>query len=249
MNFTYKGNKENLVAIIKGRSKKKYVYYTFNDTRDAFSELELEGDEHFIPIPLKKKNQRSCINLTGSSGSGKSVLVGKMIAEYLKHHKDVNVYMISAGDTRNDPAFENIKFQQIDIEYYYNNGYELEDFSDTLLIFDDFSHFTDPNHSKFVLHLLNQLLERSRKLNCSIWVINHDARNFTKTKLLLLETKAFVMFPQHNKKSSRQLLQNYGEVDKDEITEMLGLNHGEFTFLYLCRVPSFYITNKKIKAL
>ena len=126
------------------------------------------------------------------------------------------------------------------------NDAQLEEFRNSLVVFDDYTNQQYKEMDKWVDSLLKQLLERSRKLKTHLIIANHQQRAGHKTTLLNIESQAFVVFYMSNRNETAKLLKNYLDFNKENIAFLFTINNGRFSTAYINRNPRYVITNKLI---
>ena len=268
-----KCNKPNIpIAYFIEDDKPKKIYYTeckCKDADDKFSELETTSE--LIPIPFFVENQRiGPICVCSLSGGGKSTYCARLLNEIIKldnkhvtvgeedglpiivqkHKKSPldlqGIYLITAA-TEADPAYDMFPPIRLDIEDAMNKA-TLDDFANSVVLFDDHTNQGSKERDSWVNDLKNQLLERSRKLRTHLIICNHRQRAGSKTALENIESQAFVVFYRSNKNESRKLLTNYLDFTKQQIDNLLSIDDGRFSAAYINRNPSYIITRHKIYA-
>jgi hypothetical protein len=250
------------IALLKHSSKDKandlIVCHSHNKSLGSTG-IHIDPKEFTLyPIPYKSENQRICANIVGASGSGKSVFLARFIRASNKYDKSIEHNLLITASESEDPAFdivieglskkkqEQYEVRKIDMEYA-PSELAIEQLANYNLIFDDYGFQKDAMTNKWLQHLQGQLLERSRKLNTNLYIINHDARNFNKTKLTLIESQTFVVFPQSNEDSARKLLKSYCFENKERLNYAMGIDNGPFTFLLYQRNPAYIMSQDRIE--
>ena len=246
MFFSFEKDKTSVpVCVVNSEIGNRIIYYYDEQPKDGFKKYSAKKGETLFPIPFKVKNQRVCCNIIGKSGSGKSRFVNRLVKELTKVDKSTkNNYLITAS-TEKDPAFT-IDLGIVDIPYTMENS-TIEDSSNSNMIFDDWLNSTSKEQDEFVLSFAKQLLERSRKLNTNLFILNHDARNFNQTKLILLESSSFVVFPKTNLNAAIKLGKSYLQWEKSDIDFLKSIDNGRFTFVFIQINPSFWISQDRIQ--
>lgn len=254
--------------------KKKYVYYTecqcTGVEEEKFRQLTVDRDIEIQPIPFFRPGQRiGPISICASSGSGKSIYCRKLTQEILDlaklkivHGEDgelefqppdpnkkppiikiEGVYLLTAA-TETDPAFSKFPPIRLDIDDAMENQVEIENFRNSVVIFDDFKKANKRQKQKFdwVNNLRMDLLDKSRKLGIHLLICNHRQRAGHDTALENIEAQAYVVFYRSNKVETRKLLSNYVDMTKSQIDELINRDDGMFSTAYVNRNPSFVIT-------
>jgi hypothetical protein len=184
-------------------------------------------DGVFNMLPLvnnEDTNQRDAILVAGQSGVGKSVYISQYIENYKKLFNGNEVYLFSKIE--DDKAFNNLDIKRIVIdEKILEYDFDLLDFKNSLVIFDDYS-VSDTNINKKIEDMIHQLLEKSRKQQTYIIVVNHLLQNNTKqTKSIIFESTKYVIFPRCSSKYQlNRFLREYMGLDKIQIQKIYSLN-------------------------
>lgn len=263
---TNKDKKVKGVAIAMILPEKKIVYYydldenKFKEPEKCFRKLILEDDDkkiHAIPYKPPEGVQRVAPMIFGLSGSGKSLYLARLINRYdhiLPKKKikgkevETNIYLLTANQSDEiDPAYEEsgLDVKKIDISWAMNN-LTIDMLSNSFVIFDDF-WFYNKQYDTFMQSLLNNLLERSRKMHISIFMILHDARNGKQTKLPLLESTSFTGFIRSNTNAVLKLFDNYADFNREQLNYIKKLNgNGRFTTITYNKNPSYLISEDRI---
>lgn len=220
------------IAIIKGGKYDGKIIYVDSDTKQeeekeemekipTFKELKLPSDAVFQPIPDKTK-ERDCHFISGASGSGKSTWTKKFVKEYQKQHKKNPVYLFSRK--KEDENLDDAKPLRIKIEdNLIEDPLKMEDFKNSLVIFDDTDIISNKIHKAIVDHLRDEILQGGRSINVSSIITNH---NFTgrELKTVLNECHTITVFPANYNRGMKYLLEEYLGIDKKIINKIRKAN-------------------------
>ena len=261
MFFTYKeeGSVAPVAVILhkqivndKEKTVRKYVYYTEKKGPDSFKQLQLTDEEKeertIVPIPFrepKKKNRRVMTNIVGSSGSGKSYLLGNILREYTKIHKDRKDRYLFTAALEDDPAFAGLKIKRVDLAWAVQNA-ELEDIKQSICIFDDFQYMPSKEIEEWVIHFMRAALERSRKLEADLFTIVHDTKQAWITKLLNLECGNYILFPVSNRNASIGILKTCMGFNKKQMEYFKLINNGMYSYVMVNKNPPYLISQDRI---
>lgn len=138
MNFEHVGEPLCIVQN-KGSKNPKVIHVSDNksgEVHHSFNSLILDGNETFQPIPNTKK-ERSCLYITGASGSGKSWYVAAYCTEFKRIFPKRDIYLISS--LSDDSSIDRIKgLQRIKLnDEFLKTDLNSDDFKNALVIFDD----------------------------------------------------------------------------------------------------------------
>lgn len=218
------------------------------------TEYDTSNKLQHIPYLDVDKKQRSAVYISGISGSGKSTLASNLIKAYRKRldKPKLDCIFFTTGSEK-DPAFNKLKnFHHISIrDDPLFLEIQIEHLKDSIVIFDDYTAIADKILQAKVMNLLNDLLERSRKLNVQIIVINHQTQNYQKTRLTIFECDTYFLNPNVNEDSVRKFLKSYVTDNKYRINEMVESAQTEVFDWVVVRksFPMYYASNHKIKLL
>lgn len=214
--------------------------------------------EPIIDPNIYKKNQREVYLISGASGSGKTTLASKIIKNYKETFPKHNIVLFSP--IVDDPAYTDLGMNQIELnedfkdnqswgtadleaEDYNDEIITINDFYDTLVVFDDCDHIHDKKIRRIIMDIRDQLLELGRHKRCSMIVINHQLRNYALTKILLMECNKVVVFPHSGTKGQiRDYLKTYGGYSKDEIDKIFNIRSH---WILLSKTAPMYILHDK----
>ena len=150
-------------------------------------------------MPYKNEsegNTRQIAYVSGSSGSGKSYYCAEYIKEYVKMFSKNKVILFSG--VNNDKQLDDIKNLirvKLDDEFA-NKEISLEDFRDTLVIFDDCEAIENRLVASKLNSLLSMILVQGRHQNIFCLLTTHNTTNAAKTKLILIECHSITLFLQ-----------------------------------------------------
>lgn len=216
------------IAIIKGGKYDGKIIYVNSDTGSlddkddelkvpSFVDLKLPSDAVFQPIPDKTK-ERDCHFISGMSGSGKSTWTKKFVKEYKNQHKKNPVYLFSRKNE--DENLDDVKPLRVKIaDNLIEDPLKMEDFKESLVIFDDTDIISDKLLRKVVDHLRDEILQGGRSINISCVITNH---NFTgrELKTVLNECHTITVFPANYNRGMKYLLNEYLGLDKKIINKI-----------------------------
>ena len=185
-------------------------------------------DEVTGPIQhtANKKTERSILYVTGQSGSGKSYYTKDYATNYQKMYPKNEVYLISA--VQDVSTIDKIKkLRKIDIfkPVFSEVEIPLEEFKDSLVIFDDVDSISNKNLRKKVWSVMSNILTMGRHYNISAIITFHVATSGNETKLILNESQSITIFPSASGgRTLKYLLDSYLGLDKKQIERIKQLD-------------------------
>lgn len=212
--LTIKDNNDKNVGQIYHYEKAK------DDVNDGFLDLELEDDYKFHHIS-NQNNERDVLFVSGMAGSGKSYYVNEYSKEYHSIHPKRPIYLFSFK--REDKTLDSNKtIKRINIfdAEFLDEEIGVEDFRDSLVIFDDIECISEKKLKTKIFKLLTELLQIGRSYNVSICFANHEPTNSQETKPILTESQSITIFPKNmGNKKLQYLLDSYFGMDKEQIAK------------------------------
>ena len=199
------------------------IYYTPGIPKERRVK-RLEFDRNITPVPYidVKHNQRTACFISGISGSGKSTLAVNLIKKIrrVRHDRKRPIAVFQNG-TIEDPAFEDLN----DIEFIDLNDerfmeIQIEDLSEYIIVFDDFEGLENKDLLKYTYNFLKNVLERTRKLEVDVIIINHMLMNYNKTKNIIFECSEYYLNIAANRNACIKFLKSYTELSKKQIEEL-----------------------------
>jgi hypothetical protein len=191
------------------------------DTRTK--NLTLPG-QMISPMPFLDidHKQRSATFVSGVSGSGKSRVGASLIRKLRWLRKDPKrpaaVFSTTLID---DPAYAGLNHVEfISLEDPRFLELEIPELEDRIILFDDHENLKNPKLAKYALDFIKDVLERTRKLNVDIVVINHMTQNYHATRNIIFECDTYYLNIAQNRNSSRRFLKAYSELPKEEINDL-----------------------------
>ena len=110
--------------------------------------------------------------MTGPSVSGKSTYTRKYLEQWKKKNKDKEIYVFSS--LPEDESLDDVKPQRIKLDRsIYEEPIGVEEFQDSVVIFDDIDVISDKKIRDAVYNILNKVLEIGRDFKITTLVTNH----------------------------------------------------------------------------
>lgn len=214
------------ISILKGddRNKKVNRLLCYDENKDKGEKtINLSDDLFFQPIPDTDKNKRKIWYIAGASGSGKSYTAKIIANNYVKLYPDRTIFVISKLDE--DETLDSIEgdLERLNYQEFDDNPPDINEFSDCLIIFDDFDTIQPKKVLDKVLNFIDDISIMGRKHkdgqgNVSMIVISHYLTNYKKTRLILNECDYLTLFPQATSSHAlNYVLKNYVGMDKHDV--------------------------------
>lgn len=245
------------VLLLKSKQEEEDRLICYVNSDEGQQKIIFKPSEYEINIiPFKLPKQRVAVCIFGKSGSGKSSACASLIRNSLKYDrsKQENLLVTAAEDP--DEAFDDVTkgmnkddkekyaVRILDTDDAMEKDVKANELTDRNIIFDDYNESGDPELDSYVQHLLSALLERSRKLNTSLYILLHKVMAGHSTTRVLNESESFLSFPKRNFNATAKLFKDYCDMDKKQLDQIKRLNgDGLFTICYYQRSPSYLISN------
>jgi hypothetical protein len=246
MNLSWEPASESSTAIavardVKNPSHYKVVYLNSDEdgaqTADAYVEGPAGGfGAAKISLPPSKQwqlealppmapesddSKREVLLVTGPSGSGKSHWVRAYVKNYLRLFPKNDVYLIS--NLKKDDTLDAVKeIKRIDVDKLAANPpKDIQTWANSLVIIDDVEGLDGPKATA-VQQVQDMIASEGRHSKTTLLRAAHNATDYKKTRLLLQECHAFVIFPQHGGHNQlTYLLTKYASFDKKAVASVL----------------------------
>ena len=244
LNFDKVGR--TLAKVEGGKNNNKIISINTDDDekiKKSFTKLKITDSGKFIQTPDGDKEREICY-ITGPSGSGKSTYCANYIKEYKKLYKNNPIYVFSA--LKDDESLDIIKPKRIKIdEKLITDPLIVDDFVDSLVVFDDIDVISNKNWRKAVYNLLNQILETGRHFKVSCLITNHLPTAGNDSRRILNECHSITYFPHSgNKATLKRLLVEIIGIDKEDMIKIKKLKSRWATIFK--NYPQIAMTEKDI---
>lgn len=251
------------------RIPKKAIRIAGNDTHNIYVDPDDDGGDEYLsstllrPYPFidTKNHQRQGIYISGQSGSGKSVFARNMIMAFksqmnkMELDKDTGEVIeietpvrLFSRTTETDPAFAGIKkLNRINVNDPNVLGIVPELLKNSIVVFDDYDQVPNKNLLAFLKALIKGVLEVGRKLNIQVIIINHQTMDYQKTRDIIFECNAYVLFPGSNKNATFRFIDAYIKPDKGMLKKINDIKLSQFSFFYFDkRYPAHFISDYRV---
>lgn len=172
----------------------KVVDEVYLDEFNGASEFKVDKNEHTQLIPRNK--DRDILYITGSSGSGKSYYTLQYLKEYRKKYPRNDIYLFSS--LKEDETLDKFKgLKRIDINNpeFIEEDFQITDFQDCMLVFDDVDCLTNKLIKEKVTEIMDMTLQTGRHTRTSMIYTSHVPANGAQTRLILNEAHTIIFFP------------------------------------------------------
>lgn len=248
MSFNYENDGIPLVKIKHDiKTKDKIVSLDENSSStNNYKELVLkknQGKFQFIPDENK---ERFIAYIVGASGSGKSWFASQLANEYRKMFPKNPIYLLSYLD--NDSSIDQVKgIKRIKLnDDFLDTDLDADDFSDSLVIWDDTDCITDKKIVLKLRDLLGKMLNTGRHCRNSVIYLSHIACNGLQTKQILNECHSLTFFNATlGGRTKQYLLNQYLGLNKKQIEAVDKIEGRAIT---ICKTyPMVLIAERELK--
>jgi len=226
----YKMNKE-----VEDGIHKKIIDVFQKKYKDGKRMEAYEGHFEIIPNPTESERIYMC----APSKAGKSWQIARYVEKYKIIYPDNLIHLIS--DTKKDENFDGLNINRIDLEWIYESFRKLnkneeridepicvEDFKNSLVIFDDIDSIMDKKVLETVIKLNDVIYDRGRHDNISIIRTNHKAtenKNGNQTKTSIENSDIIYVFPTSgNQGSIKFILSHFTGLKIEDNKSILKMN-------------------------
>jgi hypothetical protein len=220
------------IAIVKGDDKKcpdfnKFLLLDSSEKNPTINkQVDLPISCNFSLLPNADKDKRDCWYIAGQSGSGKSY-IAKMLAEnYCKMYPDRKIYLISKLDNDDTIDSANCDIIRLDYSDWDTEPPEINQIKNCMVIFDDVDTISKCENGIEVQQFADDIATMGRKHgdeqgNITMIYISHTLTNYKKSRILLLESTHYVLFPQNTSTNTmRHLLITHVGMDEGDIRQL-----------------------------
>lgn len=227
-------------SIVEGKEAQELLEKIKKDIAST-TRIELDDDGIFELLPTPDAKRREVWYIAGQSGSGKSWIAKQLASFYHKLFPQRGIYLISKLDK--DETLDALKFlKRIPIQSFVDDYPTLEEFKDTMCIFDDYDTLTG-DAEKIIAKIIDDLAIMGRHENVTILALSHYLTNYKKTRLLLNEATHIVVYPLSTSYHALlYLIKNYVGVDENDLKRHKKL--GSRWLMYSKGFPQYMISQK-----
>lgn len=185
------------------------------------TEFQLDDNCSFELVPSTDPKKRQVYYIAGQSGSGKSYIAKGLGEKYKKLYPEREVYLISK--LNEDETLDSMKPsppKRISIDSLVADYPKLDEFSNCMIIFDDFDTLTK-DQLKAVEQLISDLAIQGRHTNTTMLILTHYLTNYKKTRLILNEVTNVVVYPMSTAFTPlKYLLMHYFGLEKEDVHQL-----------------------------
>lgn len=186
-----------------------------------------------VPSILK----RDILYVSGPSGVGKSYFSRMYTIKYHKMFPKNRIFLFSKKNE--DENFDELKYiERVEVDEELFDGLKVEDFRDSLTIFDD-SHVFRDYIGKCLQNLQIDLMNLGRSYGINMIITSHLLTNYRKTKDILNELTGITIFPEATSYHElRYCLTNHFGLEKKDLRKILKLRS---RWVYLNKFPRYIV--------
>lgn len=256
--FLYKSHVQRHVNTLacpvlkKGKGKIKMESNKENQPKNKILNNKLQLIDNSKLRPLPNKNKREILYIAGPQNSGKSYYTSQYLKDFIKMFPKKKIYLFSGiDDDDNFKGIKNIKRMDMDDEELLDDPIDVKkELSNSLVIFDDIDRSNNPEITKYLHELRNDILKNGRdqsKKGKDIYCIstNHQITDGHETRDLLNECTSITIFPHSGSRFGiDRVLQHYIGLGKKEIDKIMKLgNQSRWVTIYKT-YPQYVIWEK-----
>jgi hypothetical protein len=199
----------------RGRPKKPHI--------DKVREIKVTDGEISL-IPNVEKNQTDSIFIAGPRGSGKSFFSADYIKDYLiKFPK--NRFIMFSNKNEDEPLDKLSPIRMKLTEKIIEKPFELKDFKNSIVLFDDIDGISNKNIKKEVFRLYDTMLKDGRSFKITPLITYHNVTDYKATREMLNNSSHCVIFPKSGALAQNTyFLHNYCGLSKLQIKKVFKLD-------------------------
>ena len=242
-------NNGDVIAIIKKDKKMAAVVSLGEGSKFGTNDLILKGDDELFQLIPNVKKERSCRAIFGQAGSGKSFWCCEYIKEYIKLYPKRPIYLFTTITSEIGCLKEIKKIKIIELnESFANDDIPLEEFKQSLCLFDDVDNIRNKQLKKKLFQTLNDCLQVGRKFEIEVLITFHIATAGNDTKIILNECNSVSFnYKTFGNRALKYLLDAYLGLDKKQIERIKKLDGRMITVLKT--YPKLVLSEKELYVL
>ena len=257
MSFIYDKNKDKKCIPVayevfkdnkNKKKKKRLLYHTYDDELGEKSIVLDPKISIFSPLLYKPigEDQRVAPFIFGMSGSGKSTFLATLLNNMQKFDPKRVHYLITHKN-RPDKSLSKVEnLEKVDLESLFDVDFE-DAFEDTNVLFDDHLKTKDAELKNTIHNIHEELLERSRDINCNVYSIFHNPKQRNDTTSAAFETTAVISFPQGNRAATLRFYKDKFDFNNKQLEYVRKLKaDGRYTYCLFNQSPQYILSNDRI---
>jgi len=178
-------------------------------------------------MSFNRNKNLKIVGFFGQSGSGKSFYVYLYALNYKKKYPKNSIYVFSTLDSDKEglDKIKGIKRLALNKDFTNDEMIPIDEFKDSLVIFDDVDNISDKLLKKKVWQTMNSMLQTGRHFKISMAITFHVSAGGNDTKMIINEATAITYFPQTvGGRNLKYMLDSYMGLDKEQIKRIKKLN-------------------------
>ncbi len=211
-------------GLVGASDTQRTIYSRIVEEQNDNSQIKLPMESFFQIVPNPDPAKREIYYLAGASGCGKSFMARGIAENYMRLFPERSVYLVSK--LKEDETLDNMKVgkcKRINLDSLVSDYPELEEFKESLILFDDYDTLDKP-YIDVVLKFIDDIATMGRHFVISMVAISHNLTNYKKTRLILNECSHICVYPQGaSYHAIKYLLATHVGMDKDQIKALKGL--------------------------
>jgi len=232
---------DTIIYLLDKRKSKKLLMDKSNDNYISLK----EKNEYFQQMPNNEDQNSDVLFCCGRRGSGKTYYLAEYLKQYILSFPKNKIYLFSL--CKDDALLNKLITKQIDIdEFTEEGGMKHDDLpDDCCCIFDDIDVCDDGKQKKLLFHLMNSLIQLSRKRNITVIQTSHLGRNHGETKNGLNGASSYTFFYGSISHQIKDTLKIYLGLSQENIKKILNLKDSRYCTIFTTS-PPVVMTEKEI---
>ena len=174
--------------------------FEFEKVKNPMTHIDLPNGQIFQQVPNEKepnhKLRRRIIYTSGKSGSGKTYYTADYVREYVRQSPKNRILLFSSLESDETlDEIKQVKRVKVKTAGFVNETFTIDQFKDTLVIFDDTDCIKDKGITAQINHIADIVLQTGRHTNTSMIFTSHLSCAGKSTQLILCESHSIVFFP------------------------------------------------------
>lgn len=224
--------------------------FIVEEIRNGNIKKQILSDNTLEVLPSINDDQNSrCVRIMGQSGSGKSYWCANYARNYHAMFPERDIYVFSFIQDP-DPAYEGIPIVKIPLTRQLveeDPEPDIRQFEKSLLIFDDAENSNDKVLLRYIDSLRDRCHTMGRKLKIGMLHCEHLTTNFKASRISLLESGAYVIFPNgSSRRNLKYLLENYTNLQPEKVSHILNMRGTRWIYIKKS-VPPMIVTEHSVE--